>query len=173
LAEHAARLRAHTTVHPARRLVDGRHRPPARRPIALSRFRRLLVSAAIASLPPHGAAAGQFALRTWLPWRTVETPHFAFHYPTDLEEWTLAVAERMESIDSAVTRLVGYQPTRKTQIVIDDPYAIGNGSAWPFLDRPIINFWATPPDPREEVGNYRTWGEILGTHEFAHIAHLT
>jgi hypothetical protein len=120
----------------------------------------------------HGAGA-QLTVRSWLPWRTIETSRFVFHYPVELEEWTWSVASRMESIDSAVTRIVGYAPTRKTEIVVDDPYAVANGSAWPFLDAPIINFWATPPDPRDDIGEFRDWGEMLATHEFAHIAHLT
>src|ERR1051325_783071 len=130
----------------------------------------LLVLLALAS-PRDGGA--QFAVRSWLPWRTVETPHFAFHYSTDLEAWTRDVAARMESVDSAVGRLVGYRPARKTHVVVDDPFVTSNGSAWPYVDQPIMNFWATPPDPREDIGTYRVWGEMLATHEFAHIAHLT
>jgi hypothetical protein len=111
-------------------------------------------------------------MRSWLSWRTVETPRFVFHYPLELEEWTRDVAGRMEAIDSAVTDLVGYRLTRRTHVVVDDPYTAPNGSAWPYIDQPIMNFWATPPDPREDIGSYRVWGEMLATHEFAHIAHL-
>ena len=117
--------------------------------------------------------AAQFTVRSWLPWRTIETRHFAFHYPPELAAWTRDVAARADAIDSAVTRIVGYAPARKTSVVVDDPYATANGSAWPFLNRPIINLWATPPDPREDIGEYRDWGEMLVSHEFGHIAHLT
>ena len=79
----------------------------------------------------------------------------------------------MESIDSAVARLIGYAPTRKTHIVVDDPFETANGMAFPWLERPIISLWASPPTPREEIGDFRAWGEMLMTHEFAHIAHLT
>lgn len=116
---------------------------------------------------------GQFVVRSWLPWRTVETEHFAFHYPVELEAWTRAVATHVEAIDSAVTRLIGYSPPRKTQVVVDDPYEIPNGSAWPFLNQPVINLWATPPSPRDDIGEFRDWGEMLVSHEFAHISHLT
>ena len=60
-------------------------------------------------------------IRSWLPWRTVETRHFAFHYPTELEAWTRAVAARADAIDSAVARVVGFAPSRKTQVIVDDP----------------------------------------------------
>jgi hypothetical protein len=118
-------------------------------------------------------AHAQLTVRSWLTWRTIETPHFAFHYPVELEEWTRDIASRMESIDSAVSRVVGYRPSRTVHVVVDDPFESANGSAWPYLNRPIMNFWATPPDPREDIGNYRVWSDMLATHEYAHIAHLT
>ncbi|HTI65071.1 MAG TPA: hypothetical protein VL524_16210 [Gemmatimonadaceae bacterium] len=124
-----------------------------------------------------GAAAerldAQFIVRSWLPWRTIETKHFAFHYPVELEAWTRDVAARADAIDSAVAEVVGYAPALRTNVVVDDPYATSNGSAWPFLKRPIINLWATPPDPRDDIGEFRDWGEMLVSHEFGHIAHLT
>jgi hypothetical protein len=115
----------------------------------------------------------QFTVRSWLAWRTIETRHFAFHYPVELEAWTRDVASRADAIDSAVGRVVGFAPGRRTDVVVDDPYATANGSAWPFLNRPIINLWASPPDPREDIGDFRDWGEMLVSHEFGHIAHLT
>jgi len=133
-------------------------------------FVRLLLLA-LFTTAAAGRAHAQFVTRTWLPWRTIETQHFALHYPADLEEWTRALATRVESIDSAVTREVGYAPPRRTQIVVDNPYA-ANGSAWPFLKQPVIELWATPPDPREDIGEFRDWGEMLVSHEFTHIAHL-
>ena len=111
-------------------------------------------------------------VRSWLPWRTVETAHFALHYPTPLEAWTLDLATRIEGIDSAVARLVGYAPKGKTDVVVDDPYELSNGSAWPYLRRPIINLWATPPDPRDDIGEYARWNDMVASHEFAHVAHL-
>jgi hypothetical protein len=108
-----------------------------------------------------------------MPWQTVETQHFAFHYPTDLEAWTRDLAAHAESIDSAVHAIVGYAPPRKTQIVVDDPYDLANGFAFPFLDQPAINLWAVAPTPREDVGEFRVWGRTLLSHEFTHIAHLT
>jgi hypothetical protein len=118
-------------------------------------------------------AAGQYVVRSWLPWRTVETRHFAFHYPTELEAWTLAVAARADAIDSAVARVVGFAPSRKTQVVVDDPFSLANGSAWTYLDTPTINLWAIPPDPRDDIAEFRNWGEMLLSHEFGHVAHLT
>jgi len=122
---------------------------------------------------PARAASSQFVVRSWLDWHTIETAHFAFHYPVELEAWTQGIAAHVEAIDTAVARVVGYAPVRRTHVVVDDPYAISNGSAWPFLNRPVINLWATPPDPRDDIGEYRDWSEMLLSHEFTHIAHLT
>ena len=138
----------------------------------LCRLRLFLAALAVAAASPPTLQA-QFVVRSWLPWRTIETRHFAFHYPVELEAWTRDVAARADAIDSAVAQVVGYAPARKTNVVVDDPYATANGSAWPFLNRPIINLWATPPDPRDDIGEFRSWGEMLVSHEFGHIAHLT
>lgn len=118
-------------------------------------------------------AASQGIVRSWLPWRTIETGRFVFHYPTELETWTRALAARADGIDSAVARIVGFAPAPKTHVVVDDPYQLSNGSAWPFLDRPVINLWATPPDPRNDIGEFNDWGRTLFAHEFAHVAHLS
>jgi len=93
-------------------------------------------------------------------------------FPAPLEDWTRDVASRIESIDSAVSRVVGFSPPRRTRIIVDDPFNVSNGYALPFLDLPSITFWVTPPSPREDIGNFRSWGEMLATHEFAHVAHL-
>ncbi len=106
-------------------------------------------------------------------WVTFETPHFRFHAPEDLAGWTRAVAERMEAVRGAELRTVGYVPTARTDVVVDDPLNAANGSAYPFLDAPAVFLWPVPPDPRSYIGNTRSWGELLAVHEFAHIAHLT
>jgi hypothetical protein len=146
--------------------------PPPRRAEGQTLTVRTLATALLL-----GAAASrlnaQFPTRPFLDWRTVETEHFAFHFPRRLEEWTLDVAARMESVRSAVGSLVGNVPRRKVQVVVDDPYNLPNGFAIPPLDWPVIVLWATPPSPRTEVGHFRAWGDILTVHEFAHVAHLT
>jgi hypothetical protein len=118
-------------------------------------------------------ALAQPAPRPWLDWRTAETEHFVLHYPVQYREWTLALAQRIEGIRDQVTQVVGYSPTRRVHIVVDDPTNDANGYAFPALDAPTIVLWPTPPDPRSEIGNARVWEELLATHEFTHIAHLT
>ena len=111
-------------------------------------------------------------MRPWLDWRTVETQSFVFHFPERYRSWTLALASRIEGVREQVGRVVGYVPSKRVHIVIDDPGNVANGTAWTPLDAPTIILYPTPPDPREEIGNYRVWAELLATHEFAHVAHL-
>ncbi|HEY4304310.1 MAG TPA: hypothetical protein VGM82_07585 [Gemmatimonadaceae bacterium] len=118
-------------------------------------------------------ADAQGLVRAWLPWRTIETRYFVFHYPVQLEEWTRSLASRADGIQASVGGLVGYAPLTKTHVVVDDPYETSNGSAWPFLNQPVINLWASSPDPRSDIGEFRDWGRTLLSHEFSHIAHLS
>ncbi|OYV67248.1 MAG: hypothetical protein B7Z72_09935, partial [Gemmatimonadetes bacterium 21-71-4] len=119
------------------------------------------------------ALGAQTATRPYLDWRTVETAHFRIHYPAGYGRWARDVAAHVEGVDSAVSRLVGFTPQRPVNVVVSNPYDEPNGSALPFLDAPVLNFWPVPPDPREDIGNWRSWGEMLSVHEFAHLAHLT
>jgi hypothetical protein len=142
---------------------------PFFRPAMRRRLRHaLLVLATLVALP--GAQAQ--TVRPWLDWRTVETENFVFHFPERYRSWTLALAVRMEGIREQVGRVVGYLPPRRVHIVVDDPINDANGAAFPALDAPTIVLFPTPPDPREEIGNFRVWGELVATHEFAHVAHL-
>ncbi|HEU4721123.1 MAG TPA: hypothetical protein VFS59_07140 [Gemmatimonadaceae bacterium] len=113
------------------------------------------------------------APRPWLDWRTTQTEHFVFHYPSAYREWTHALAGRMESLRDQVAAVVGYAPPGRVHVVVDDPINDPNGYAFTTLDAPTIVLWPVSPDPRSEIGDYTVWQELLATHEFAHVAHLT
>jgi hypothetical protein len=136
-----------------------------------SRLRTLIAALLLSAVA--APASAQFPVRPFLDWRTAETEHFAFHYPRELEAWTLDVASRMEAVRAAVGAVVGNVPRRKVNVIVDDPYNLPNGFAIPPLDWPLMVLWATPPSPRQEIGHFRSWGELLAVHEFAHVAHLT
>jgi hypothetical protein len=135
----------------------------------------LVLIAVLALLMGWGTAARAqgAAPRPWLSWHTVETKHFVFHYSSDYREWTLSLAERIEALRGEVTAVVGYAPTQRVHIVVDDPVNDPNGYAFTPLDAPVIVLWPVSPDPRSEIGDYGVWQEMLATHEFAHVAHLT
>jgi Tol biopolymer transport system component len=135
--------------------------------------RPLFVFAVVVATLCARAATAQDPVRPWLRWRTVETPGYRFHYLPELEPWTRDVAARVEQVDSAIGAIVGYSTTKPVHVVVDDPFAIANGYALPFADRPVSVWWASPPDPRNDIGNFGSWGEMLAVHELTHLAHLT
>ena len=138
-------------------------------------LRRLVVLLGVFLLAsPYATLSAQGpAPRPWLDWYTAETEHFVFHYPSAYREWTLSLAERIESLRTEVAAVVGYVPTRRVHIVVDDPVNDPNGYAFTLLDAPTIVLWPVSPDPRSEIGDYAVWQELLAIHEFAHVAHLT
>ena len=137
----------------------------------------ILARGLVAALPftpiAAGGAQSLVPTRPWLRWETLETPHFAFHYPVEMREWTRAVAARVEAQRDAVAAIVGYAPAERTDVVIDDPYNVSNGAAFPLLGAPAIFLWPVPPEPTSQIGDNRSWGEVLAVHEFAHIAHIS
>lgn len=120
----------------------------------------------LALAPP---AAGQAPSA---PWQTIETAHFRVHYPSSFEAWARRAAERLEDIHARVTAMVGYSPERRVEVVISDPEADPNGSAVPWLDRPEIALWTSPPESESSTGAFADWVELLAAHEVAHVVHL-
>ena len=134
------------------------------------RFSSLLL---VLSLLGHGGRAdAQYQARSWLSWYTIQAGRFAIHFSAELEPWARTVAGKINGIDTTVSGLVGYEPTQRIDVIIDDPFRVPNGSAWPLLDAPRLVLWATPPNPREDIGTFVSWADMLATHEFAHLAHL-
>src|SRR4051812_40678980 len=95
--------------------------------------RRFLLPALLALVPIPARAQSLTPTRPFLPWETIETPHFAFHYPRELREWTREVARRVEAERDAVVAIVGYAPRGKVDVVVDDPYNVSNGAAFPVI----------------------------------------
>jgi hypothetical protein len=107
------------------------------------------------------------------PWRTIETAHFRVHFPAPFEAWAARTAAAIEGIHERVTEFVGFRPARKIDVLVQDPLAEANGIAYPFLDRPVIVLWTSPPEAESGLGDYDEWMDLVTTHEMAHIVHLT
>ena len=121
------------------------------------------------------AALGAGAVRAQGPdqaWRTLESAHFRVHFPAAAEAWSTRLASRLEAIRAAVVAEVGYAPARTVEVVVADPTAEANGSAWPVLNRPRMVLWTTPPSAASALGHHADWGELVAVHEYAHLAHL-
>ena len=113
-----------------------------------------------------------FAQAPHADWQTIETEHFRFHFPVEYEEWTRLAAGRMESIRERLIAEIGYAPPQKIDVLIMDPMAQANGSAWPFLANARMVLWTNPPGPESVIGNHADWIELLAVHEEAHLVHL-
>ena len=131
---------------------------------------RRLVVAALFGLLSAGLLSAQPASA---PWRTIETAHFRIHFPAPFQAWAARTASAIEGIHERVTEFVGYRPPRKIDVLVQDPLAEANGIAYPFLDRPVIVLWTSPPEAESGLGDYDEWMDLVTTHEMAHIVHLT
>lgn len=120
----------------------------------------LLVASPLAAQAPHA------------DWRTVETETFRIHYPAPWEEWALYAARRVEDALARVEAEVGFEIEDRIDVLVMDPYATANGSAWPFIGWPRMVLWTNPPPPESVIGANRDWIEVLTVHEIAHLAHL-
>lgn len=105
-------------------------------------------------------------------WRTIELPHFRVHYPAEYETWAMRAAERLEPIREAVSKEVGYAPPQVIDVLVMNPIASPNGTAWPLLDSPRMIFFTEPPGPDEQLGAYGHWIDLLAVHETAHVVHM-
>ena len=90
------------------------------------------------------------------PWRTIDTPHFRVHFPAPFEAWAAHAASAIEGIHERVTDFVGYRPAKPIDVVVEDPAADANGMAYPFLDRPEIVLWTSPPEAESDSASTRT-----------------
>ncbi len=130
--------------------------------------RRGPVSLLLLTLASAAAAQGPSA-----DWRTIETAHFRVHFPAPFEAWARHAAGLLEPIHARVTAYVGYAPGKPVEVVIADPAADANGMAVPFLDRPEVILWTSPPSAGSGLGgDFPDWTQILATHEIAHVVHL-
>lgn len=133
----------------------------------------LVVIASLTSLAVPAIAAAQSNLvRPALDWMTVRTRYFDVHYPAPMAEWTTDLVSRLDAVHDAVSAFVGYAPTHRVTLIIEDPTSQSNGFANAPLATPLIVLWPTPPDPSGMLGAYRDWPELVAVHEYAHIAHL-
>lgn len=141
-------------------------------PRLVSAPRRALATGLLA-LSATRPVIAQDIVRTSAPWRTLTTQWFEVHYPVETEAWVQELAPRLDATRDAVAALVGYAPSGRTTVLIDDPYNVANGKAIPLIGAPAIHLWVTPPTATDQIANHRGWGQKLAAHEFGHIAHLS
>ncbi len=106
-------------------------------------------------------------------WRTIRTAHYRIHYPPVLADWAQDVASRVEGIHAQVVKLVGYEYPKPVQVVLRDPVEEANGETVPLLPYPYFTLWRTEPRSDTFMDAMSGWTEVLVTHEFVHMQHLT
>jgi hypothetical protein len=118
------------------------------------------------------SALASFAQAPHDDWRTITTEHYRIHYPAEYEQWTRHAAGKLEAVRALVAPSIGYEPREITDVIVADPLAVPNGSAWPFLGSPRMVLWASPPGPGSMLAHQSDWAEIVAIHEDAHLVHL-
>ncbi|MEE9162695.1 MAG: hypothetical protein V3U35_06955, partial [Candidatus Neomarinimicrobiota bacterium] len=103
-----------------------------------------------------------------LDWQTFETDHFLVHFHSETERSAREAAAVAEKVYGPVTRLYGYEPPARTDLIIKDVDDVSNGIAYYFDNK--IEIWARPLD-FELRGSHR-WMQDVITHEFVHIVQL-
>lgn len=136
----------------------------------MSRFVAFGMICVIEILLIQNTASGQDITK---PWSTIETEHFRVHYQKEYADWAKHLTSRMESIHEMVVEFVRYSPAEKVEIIIADPLSRANGFALSLLGKPRMVLYTTPPESSSSIGTYADWAELLFTHEFVHIAHLS
>lgn len=110
-----------------------------------------------------------------LKWYTVETDHFAVHFPLrgrptpDSFELAREVAGICEEVHRLLLPAAGWQPEARTNIVIADFYDYPNGWAAPFPHNTIT---IIPTPPAGDRTNDDDWLRTLILHEYSHILQL-
>ena len=128
-------------------------------------LRKLVSAGLLLTLP--------LAAQTWhnnsaLQWQTFETAHFRIHFHAETERSAREVVTVAEKIYGPITRLYGYEPPFKTDIIVKDVDDVSNGLAYYYDNK--IEIWARPLD-FDLRGSHR-WMQDVVTHEFVHIVQM-
>jgi hypothetical protein len=105
-----------------------------------------------------------------LRWRTLQTEHFEIHFAEQSRAEARRVAAVAERIYPRTTRLLDWEPRRRTQIVLFNSGDFANGFASP-VPYNFSGIFLSPPDQGELLQD-REWLELVISHEFFHIVHL-
>jgi hypothetical protein len=106
-----------------------------------------------------------------LTWRTISTEHFHIHFHQGEEQLADELSVTLEEVWTTMTVEVGWEPRRRTEIVLVDRTDVANGYASAVPYNTVVMF-VTAPTESSTLALYEDWNTALATHEFAHILHL-
>jgi hypothetical protein len=105
-----------------------------------------------------------------LRWRTLQTDHFDIHFAEQSRAEARRVAAIAERVYARTTRLLDWEPRRRTQVVLFNSGDFSNGFASP-VPYNASGIFLSPPDQGELLQD-REWLDLVISHEFFHIVHL-
>lgn len=104
-------------------------------------------------------------------WRTLESAHFAVHYPEPLGELAVRVARAAERAHRTLSVVLRHAPREPTDIVLSDDTDSSNGFA-SVLPRNEIHLFASAPTDVSALNDHDDWIYGLVAHEYTHVLHL-
>lgn len=105
-----------------------------------------------------------------LVFTTLETPHFRIHYAAGLDARAHHLARLAEPVHRQVTRRLGWEPRRKTDVVLVDESDRTNAFTVTYPTTQIL-INAAPPLLSQAIFHYGDWLRWLLVHEYTHVVH--
>ncbi|MDJ0805617.1 MAG: hypothetical protein QNJ78_02170, partial [Gammaproteobacteria bacterium] len=103
-------------------------------------------------------------------WRTLTTPHFNIHFVERQRNFAQELAAIAERVHEHLAKSIGWEPDRRTEVVINDNLDPSNGMASPVPYNHSYLYLSPPSDG--ELMSHNHWLELLFTHEYSHTLHL-
>ncbi len=100
-------------------------------------------------------------------WQTVETDHFRFHYPRELEEVTGEIAGIAEAVAPVIIKRYNAPLPNKVEFIVRDDI-FSNG--WANSLQNTMTVWSTDWD--FPVRSTHNWLRDVVTHEFGHLVSI-
>ena len=108
-------------------------------------------------------------LGAWANYKTVSTPNFEVYYR---DSWKTEAENALQALEYSrpyVEKLTGNNPG-KVPVVLSDMGNMVNGYASPIATR--MGLYAYPPSS-DELGLSEDWLQLVGIHEYIHMAQMT
>ena len=100
-----------------------------------------------------------------LSWRTISTPHFLIYYHQKEKDFAEAAAGVAEEVYPHITSDLGFKPSRKTPIIIENYNDVTGGYTSVMMGKIVIQ---AQSNPDETCGNL-SWAREVIAHEFTHV----
>jgi dipeptidyl aminopeptidase/acylaminoacyl peptidase len=106
-----------------------------------------------------------------LRFRTISTSRFHIHYHQGGEGPARRLAVVAERVAGRLEATLGL-PSGRVHVVLVDQDDLANGWATP-VPYNLIEIRMAVPDPASVIGNTDDWLELVFTHEYTHVVHLS